>query len=100
MKAELPSWSKNLETLESGQDLSPDQAHWAMREILENRAGTEQVKTFLLAIKKKGESANEVSALVDEMYRHSAPISIIGRAVDTVGTGGDVAHTINIVRRT
>ena len=92
----LPSWSENLHVLENGQDLSPGQAHWAMREILENRADTGQIKAFLLAFKAKGERAHEVSALVEEMYRHSAPISITGRAVDTVGTGGDVAHTINI----
>ena len=49
-----------------------------------------------MALKAKGETADEVSALVAEMYRHSAPISIIERAVDTVGTGGDGAHTINI----
>ncbi len=96
MTQALPSWTENLHVLESGQDLSPTQAHWAMREILENRADTEQIKTFLLAFKAKGETAHEVSALVDEMYRHSSPISITERAVDTVGTGGDVAHTINI----
>ncbi len=90
------SWPANLEALAKGQDLTADQAHWAMREILENRADTEQIKSFLLALKAKGETAHEVSALVDEMYRHSAPISIAERAVDTVGTGGDVAHTINI----
>lgn len=91
-----PSWAENLQVLENGQDLSTEQSHWAMREILENRADTEQIKSFLLALKAKGETAHEVSALVDEMYRHSAPISIKERAVDTVGTGGDVAHTINI----
>lgn len=90
------SWPATLGTLEEGRDLSTEQAHGAMREILENRANTEEIKSFLLGLKAKGESALEVSALVDEMYRHSAPISILERAVDTVGTGGDVAHTINI----
>lgn len=90
------SWAANLQVLESGQDLSTEQAQWAMREILENRADTEQIKSFLLALKAKGETAHEVNSFVEEMYRHSAPISIKERAVDTVGTGGDVAHTINI----
>jgi anthranilate phosphoribosyltransferase len=90
------SWSVNLQSLENGHELTADQAHWAMREILENRAETDQIKTFLLALKAKGETAHEVSAFVDEMYRHSAPIVITERAVDVVGTGGDVAHTINI----
>ncbi len=90
------SWSANLQSLELGYELTAEQAHWAMREILENRAETDQIKTFLLALKAKGETAHEVSAFVDEMYRHSAPIVVTERAVDTVGTGGDVAHTINI----
>ena len=90
------SWSAHFQSLDRGHELTADQAHWAMREILENRAETDQIKTFLLALKAKGETAHEVSAFVDEMYRHSAPIMITERAVDTVGTGGDVAHTINI----
>ena len=50
----------------------------------------------MLALKAKGETAEEVGALVAQMYQHSAPITILERAVDTVGTGGDGAHTINI----
>ena len=90
------SWSQNLSILGNLQDLTRDQAQWAMREILGGTASNEEIKTFLLALKAKGESADEVGALIDEMYRHSAPISIAHRAVDTVGTGGDGAHTINI----
>jgi anthranilate phosphoribosyltransferase len=50
----------------------------------------------LLALKNKGETAEEVGALVEQMYAHCAPIKISERSVDTVGTGGDGAHTINI----
>jgi len=96
MSFEQISWVGNLELLASGEDLSPLEASWAMREILDGRASNEEIKTFLLALKSKGESAQEVAALVEEMYRHSAPISILERAVDVVGTGGDIAHTINI----
>jgi anthranilate phosphoribosyltransferase len=90
------SWVENLALLEGGRDLSRDQIQWAMREILEARAENSDIKAFLLALKSKGETPDDVSALVEEMYRHSAPISIHERAVDVVGTGGDVAHTINI----
>lgn len=90
------SWAKNLETLVSGLDLEVDDVAWCMQEILEGRAETEQIKAFLLALKAKGETSDEVGALVAQMYQHCAPITINERAVDTVGTGGDGAHTINI----
>ena len=90
------SWIKNLETLVSGLDLEVDDVAWCMQEILEGRAETEQIKAFLLALKAKGETSDEVGALVAQMYQHCAPIKISERAVDTVGTGGDGAHTINI----
>lgn len=90
------SWPEILSLLASNKDLSTDQTHWCMREILEGRTQTADIKTFLLALGAKGESAKEVNAMVDEMYRHSAPIFVKERAVDTVGTGGDIAHTINI----
>jgi anthranilate phosphoribosyltransferase len=67
-----------------------------MRAIFENTADVDSVKDFLLALKEKGETAEEVVAAVEELYAHAAPITISERAVDTVGTGGDGAHTINI----
>ena len=89
-------WSKNLATLGVGLDLEPLDVQWCMREILEGRAETMRIKEFLLALKSKGETSDEVGALVAQMYEHCAPITIRERAVDTVGTGGDGAHTINI----
>ena len=89
-------WVKTLAKLSSGLDLEADEIQSVAREILQGDADIENIKSFLLALKAKGETAEEVSALVTEMYQHSAPISITDRAVDTVGTGGDGAHTINI----
>ena len=90
------SWSAYLEKLHSGLDLEPQEIRSVMREILDGKAETESIKEFLLALKEKGETSDEVGALVQEMYAHSAPINIPERAVDTVGTGGDGRHTINI----
>ena len=67
-----------------------------LQEILEDTADIESVKRFLLSLHKKGETAEEVSALVEQLYRNALPINISERAVDTGGTGGDGAHTINI----
>jgi anthranilate phosphoribosyltransferase len=67
-----------------------------MNEILNGATDNPTIKRFLIALKNKGESPEEVGALVAQMYQHCAPISISERAVDTVGTGGDGAHTINI----
>lgn len=90
------SWHSIIEKLNSGLDLEPSEIQGVMRQILQGEAETQEIKNFLVALKEKGESAQEVSALVAEMYEHAAPISITERAVDTVGTGGDGAHTINI----
>ena len=67
-----------------------------MNQILIGEADKEVIKEFLRALKDKGETSEEVGALVTQMYQHCGPISIGERAVDTVGTGGDGAHTINI----
>ncbi len=89
-------WARHLTTLDSGLDLLTPDVQWCMREILEGHADIERIKEFLLALKNKGETAEEVGALIAQMHEHAAPITISERAVDTVGTGGDGAHTINI----
>ena len=89
-------WHIHLSRLASGLDLGTIDVQWCMREILEGRTETQRIKEFLVALKTKGETSEEVGALVAQMYEHCAPINIQERAVDTVGTGGDGAHTINI----
>ena len=89
-------WAGVIAKLESGLDLLPEEAQSVMREVLEDRADKEILKSFLIALKNKGETPEEVGALVEQMYQFCAPITITERAVDTVGTGGDGAHTINI----
>jgi anthranilate phosphoribosyltransferase len=89
-------WNSVIEKMESGLDLSRNEIHSAMEEILSGDSDIEKVKKFLLALKTKGETSDEVGALVEVMYQHAGPINIPDRAVDTVGTGGDGAHTINI----
>ena len=89
-------WAGVIAKLENGLDLLPLEAQAVMREVLEDRADKEVLKSFLIALKNKGETPEEVGALVAQMYQFCSPITINERAVDTVGTGGDGAHTINI----
>jgi anthranilate phosphoribosyltransferase len=89
-------WPDYIARLDAGLDLEPVEIQSVLQAILEDTADIESVKAFLLALHKKGETADEVSALVEQLYRNATPISIPERAVDTVGTGGDGAHTINI----
>lgn len=89
-------WKESVAALKSGLNLTSSDAQWFMREILEGRAEATDLSEFLIALKNKGETSEEVGAFVEEMFNHSAPINLTQRAVDTVGTGGDGAHTINI----
>ncbi len=89
-------WESNITRLDSRLDLETADVQWCMNEILTGNADSDVIKRFLLALKAKGETSEEVGALVAQMYQHCGPITITERAVDTVGTGGDGAHTINI----
>ena len=89
-------WDVHISRLQLGLDLEENDVQWCMNEILNGSADIETIKSFLIALKTKGETSEEVGALVSQMYQHCAPITINERAVDTVGTGGDGAHTINI----
>lgn len=89
-------WSDFIARMDSGLDLEPAEIQSVLDLILKDEADIESVKAFLLSLHRKGATSEEVSALVDQLYRHATPITIAERAVDTVGTGGDGAHTINI----
>jgi len=91
-----PTWPGLLHRLITGADLSSAQTAWAMDQIMSGEASAVQVAGFLVALRAKGESVEELSGLVQAMLRHAVPIEVPGPVVDIVGTGGDRAHTVNI----
>jgi anthranilate phosphoribosyltransferase len=89
-------WPDVLGALVAGQDLAADQTAWAMGEILSGEASPAQIAGFAVALRAKGETIDEVTGLVDSMYALATPISIPGRLLDVVGTGGDRSMSVNI----
>lgn len=92
----MPSWPDVLSALLRGESLSAADAGWAMDEIMGGDATPTQIAAFAVALRSKGETADEVAGLVRAMLAHANRLRVEGRAVDTCGTGGDRAHTVNI----
>lgn len=90
------SWNHALAELALNHDLLRSDSRAVMEEILGGNRAPEEIAEFLALHTRKGGTAVEVSGFIEAMYAHAAPISITDRAVDTVGTGGDGFHTINI----
>ncbi|NYD58444.1 anthranilate phosphoribosyltransferase [Nocardioides marinisabuli] len=92
----MASWPEVLGALVAGEDLSAEQTGWAMGEILAGQATDAQVAGFAVALRAKGESIEEVLGLVEAMYAVATPLSVPGRNLDVVGTGGDRSMSVNI----
>ena len=86
---DAPTWSDLFATLVNRQDLTAEQTAWAMGEIMSGEASTPRVAAFLIALKTKGETVTELTGLADTMLQHAVRISVPGRTIDIVGTGGD-----------
>jgi anthranilate phosphoribosyltransferase len=90
------TWPALLHRLLAREDLSAADTTWAMREIMTGEATPVQVAAFAVALRAKGESAEEVIGLAGEMLAQATPVDVAVDCVDIVGTGGDGAHTVNI----
>ncbi|HTL24009.1 MAG TPA: anthranilate phosphoribosyltransferase [Mycobacteriales bacterium] len=90
------SWPGLLSSLLAGESLTRADTAWAMREVMTGDASPVQTAGFLVALRAKGETPEEVSGLVEVMLELAEPLSVPDRVVDTCGTGGDRAHTVNI----
>ncbi|MGH9217616.1 MAG: anthranilate phosphoribosyltransferase [Acidimicrobiales bacterium] len=95
---EVGGWPAVLGTLAARRDLTTEQAHAAMSEILEGAATPAQIAGFIVALRMKGETVDELGGLVDAMLAAAERVTLPPdeRVVDIVGTGGDRAHTINV----
>lgn len=94
--AATPTWPALTSSLIAGQDLAPEQTAWAMHEVMEGEATAIQLAGFLVALAAKGITSAELTGLADAMVEHAIPLRAPAGAVDIVGTGGDMAQTVNI----
>ena len=89
-----------LGRLLSGDDLPADVTRDAMATILAGEATEAQIAAFAVALRAKGETAEELSGLLDATLDAAGNVPLTDderdRAVDVVGTGGDGSHTINV----
>ena len=90
------SWGKTIATLLAGDSLSEEAAAEAMTEIMEGAATPAQIAGFVIALRAKGETIDEVVGLVRTMREFGAKVSITGEVLDTCGTGGDRTGTFNV----
>ena len=86
-----------LAQLLDGHDLSRDEARAVMNEIMGGEATPAQIGGFLVALRLKGETADEIAGCAEAMREHVLAVRPArDDLVDTAGTGGDGASTINI----
>jgi anthranilate phosphoribosyltransferase len=90
------TWPRLLTALLARETLTAAETAWAMGEIMSGEATPAQVAGFAMALRAKGETAEEVAGLVDTMLARATPIAVSADAVDVVGTGADRANTVNI----
>ena len=86
-----------LARLLDGHDLTRDEARGTMAVIMAGEATDAQIAGFLVALRAKGETADEIAGCADAMREHVLRVSPTRTdLVDVVGTGGDGANTYNI----
>ncbi|WP_299445219.1 anthranilate phosphoribosyltransferase [uncultured Phycicoccus sp.] len=91
-----PTWPDLLSALLRGEDLPTDAARWAMDRTMTGEASPVQLAGFLVALRAKGETVEELRGLADVMLEHAHRIEVPGPSTDIVGTGGDRMHSVNI----
>ncbi len=93
-------WPALLTELIERRDLTAAQSRAAMSTILAGNATPAQLIGFVVALRAKGETPEELSGLLDAVLAASAvvplPAEVRDSAVDIVGTGGDRSHSINV----
>lgn len=90
------SWGRTIFGLLAGESLSEDAAADAMTEIMEGAATSAQIAGFVVALRAKGETIDEIVGLVKTMRAYGAKVTVAGEVLDTCGTGGDRTGTFNV----
>jgi anthranilate phosphoribosyltransferase len=84
-----------LQLLLDKPSLTREEAEAAMTHILDE-TDPHQTAAFLAILKYRGETASEVAGMVAALQKKALPVNVPFPVLDIVGTGGDLAHTVNI----
>lgn len=95
---DVGGWAKVLGTVTQRGDLDQATAGLAMGEILDGNATPVQIAGFIVALRMKGETTEELIGLVNAMLDRSVRVELDDPegVIDLVGTGGDRSHSINV----
>jgi anthranilate phosphoribosyltransferase len=86
-----------LTTLLSGRDLNPEQAYGMMAAVVDARFETPLLAGVLAALQMKGVTGLELASFARALLERATPFERpAGPLVDTCGTGGDGARTVNV----
>lgn len=86
-----------IQAVIEGRDLSREEMQSVMRTIMTGEATQAQIGGFLIGLRMKGETVDEITAAASVMRELATPVVVSGDyVVDTAGTGGDGAKTFNI----
>lgn len=94
--AESLTWSDVLTTLLERRDLSVWESTWAMRQVMQGSVSDAQLAGFLVALRAKGETIDEIVGFRDAILEAAVPLPVSPDVLDIVGTGGDRVGTVNI----
>jgi len=93
---DLYSWPTILTSLLEGTDLSVSESTWAMRRVMAGEATPSQLAAFLVALRSKGETVDEIVGFRDAILEAALPLRVDSHVLDIVGTGGDRFGTVNV----
>lgn len=85
-----------LNKVASGAALDREEARRAFSILMSGEATPSQIGGFLMALRVRGETVEEIAGAVDVMRANMAPVTAPSDSIDIVGTGGDQAGTFNV----
>jgi anthranilate phosphoribosyltransferase len=83
-----PVLTDAIDRVAGGQDLDADEAARVLREVMEGNASEAETAAFLIGLRTKGETVQEIAGLAATMRELALPVRARGDLVDTAGTGG------------
>lgn len=94
--ADYLTWPDVLTSLLQRKDLSVWESTWAMRQVMQGKVTEAQLAGFLVALRAKGETIDEIVGFRDAILENAVPLPVSSDVLDIVGTGGDRVGTVNV----